>query len=131
MIQAYRVDGQVELEVESPSAFETALLASTSCHGIGIAKRPAMNGGFARYRLSKPDEGRFSAYLCVVFRRWPRHQHEGRVRAELRKMRGDVFCCKSTERQVNLNAPYDSAAKVRCGLHAGTHNWLNPLCDQE
>jgi hypothetical protein len=129
MIQAFRFGGKIVLKVQSASTFETALLASTSFHSIGLVTL-SVRAGFSRYRLARQDEGRFSQYLGVVFRRWPRHEHEHRVRAEIRKLNGNLFFCKSTGRQINLTAPSDAAAKVRCGLHAGTHNWTSPSCDQ-
>lgn len=131
MIQAFRVKGQLVLEVADSSIFEAALLASTSVHNIVLAKLPPVRAGFSRYCLSHPSEGRFSEYLAVAFRRWPRRRGESRVLVQLRKMSGSVFSCKSTERQLNLHAPYDAAAKVRCGLHAGTYDWQVASCCPE
>lgn len=131
MIRAFRFDRQIVLEVESSSVFEEALLASASLHGIGLAQLPAESTDCSRYRLSRPNECRFGQYLGVVFRPWPRRKNEHRVLAELRRMDGNSFVCKNTERRINLKAPYDSAAKVRCGLHAGTYGWRSPECSSE
>jgi hypothetical protein len=130
MISAYRFKGQVVLQVESGSGFEAALLSSTRDYGIQLKPVPTAPAGFSRYALSKPEEGRFGAHLRVVFRRWPRRLVENRVRAELRRMDGALFCCRSTARQVHLTAPHNDVARVRCGLHAGTFGWVSPSCSE-
>jgi hypothetical protein len=127
MIQAFRHNNHVVLEVESESNFEVALIKSTDQHRIELTKQLVTRSGVSRYHLTKPNEGRFSTYLGVVFRRWPRRQAERRVHVELRKMNGTWFRCESTGRQVILQAPSNAVAKVRCGLHAGTYNWRKPV----
>jgi hypothetical protein len=127
MIKAFRLDGHVVLEVATSSDFDDALKLSTQSHSIVLETLPVRNG-FSRYWLPKPSEGRFGAFLGVVFRSWPRRRGERRVLAEIRKLNGNRFCCKSDGRQINFNAPSDPVAKVRCGLHAGTYDWPPPSC---
>jgi hypothetical protein len=130
MIEAFRLAGRVVLQVKSTSNFESALLKSAAHFAIHL--RPLAHGleGVSRYRLSGPDENTFGHHLAVVFRRWPRRKNEHRVRTEIRKMRGDRYSCRTTERHVHLTAPHSEVALVRCGLHAGTFGWPMPECEK-
>lgn len=124
MIETFRVKGRIVLAVESGSGSEAALLGVVRENGINL-KPQSSSGGVSRYVLTRPEEGRFNEYLRVVFRKWPRAEGN-RVRAELRRMNGDRFCCESDRKGVHLRAPQEQTACVRCALHAGAWAWVEP-----